>query len=338
MQSKPRGGFASCFLCAMASVKKRNYLSLEKKIEVIRYVGKNPGKNVRDLGELFHCGKTQIAQILKSKESLLSMYQSNASGSRIHTKKLSRASEFSDVNESLYEWYTLAISKNIYPGGPELSEKAKQIAERLGKSHFKASRGWLDKWKKRYNIKQLKICGESGDVRGETVESWKERLPEIVHGYNKENIWNMDETGLFFKALPDRGFGQKSKHCKGGKKSKHRVTIACFVNASGGKEKPIFIWKSEKPRCLQRFHKSALPVTYYSQKKAWMTGEILEEILAKLNHRLARSNRSILLFVDNAGCHPEELASKFSNIKVCFIPPNTTSRLQPLDLGIIQNF
>jgi len=110
---------------------------------------------------------------------------------------------------------------------------------------------------------------------GETVDSWKERLPEIVQGYSKDNIWNMDETGLFFRALPDRGFAQKSRSCKGGKKSKQRVTIALFVSASGHKEKPVFIWKSENPRCLLGFDKSCLPVSYYSQSKAWMSEEIL---------------------------------------------------------------
>ena len=77
-------------------------------------------------------------------------------------------------------------------------EKAKEITEKLGKPEFKGSRGWLDKWKKRYNVKQLSICGESGDVRGATVESWKERLPEIVQGSEKEDVWNMDETGVFW--------------------------------------------------------------------------------------------------------------------------------------------
>ena len=287
----PRGGQASCSHAVLAAHKKsRVYLSLEKKVEIIKHTQCNPGLSLRSLESLFGCGKTQIGKILKNKESILASYQSNASGSRVHTISKARNSEYSEINDALYKWFVLARSKNIPVGGQQLMEKAKMIAATLGKSKFKGSQGWLEKWKKRFAIKQLKICGESGEVRGETVDSWKERLPEIVQGYSKDNIWNMDETGLFFRALPDRGFAQKSQSCKGGKKSKQRVTVALFVSASGHKEKPVFIWKSENPRCLRGFDKSCLPVSYYSQGKAWMSGEILEDILTKLNRRLLRSN------------------------------------------------
>ena len=36
-----------------------------------------------------------------------------------------------------------------------------------------------------------------------------ERLPELVSGYSKDDILNMDETGLFFCALPDKGFTKR---------------------------------------------------------------------------------------------------------------------------------
>ena len=46
----------------------------------------------------------------------------------------------------------------------------------------------------------------------------------------------------------------------------------------------------------------------------------------------------ILLFLDNAPCHPQFLKGMFSNIRIEFLPKNTTSRTQPLDAGIIKTW
>ena len=95
-------------------------------------------------------------------------------------------------------------------------------------------------------------------MSGVTVSSWKERLPEIVRGYDKKNIYNLDETGCFWRALPERGFVEKGKRCNGGKKHKLRLTIAFLVNASGEKEQPIVIWNSANPRCFRGFDQRVL--------------------------------------------------------------------------------
>ena len=81
--------------------------------------------------------------ILKNKESIIELYESNMSSTSVLSKKRCRESDFLEVNEALYRWYLLATSGNIYPGGPQLCEKAKQIADQLGVSNFKASNGWL---------------------------------------------------------------------------------------------------------------------------------------------------------------------------------------------------
>ena len=71
-----------------------------------------------------------------------------------------------------------------------------------------------------------------------------------MNGYNPCDIYSMDETGLFFQALPDRSFAVKGSDCAGGKKSKERLTVALCVSASGEIEKPLIIGKSLKPHCF----------------------------------------------------------------------------------------
>jgi hypothetical protein len=149
---------------------------------------KNPQLGSRALAEKFGCGKTQVNKILSKRERILEQYEANVSSDCVLLGKRTRPCEFAEINESLYKWYSLATARNIYPAGPQLCEKAKQIAETLGVDHFKASNGWLDRWKKRYDVHKMKVSGESGDVSGETVASWKERIPELVRGYSAERI------------------------------------------------------------------------------------------------------------------------------------------------------
>ena len=113
----------------------------------------------------------------------------------------------------------MACSKNIDPNGPILTAKAKEIAAWLGKPEFEGSSGWLSRWKQRYNVRGITICGESGDVSGETVTSWKERLPEILEGYDKEDVYNLDETGCFWRLFQPVALGRKGKNAKGERKA-----------------------------------------------------------------------------------------------------------------------
>ena len=83
----------------MASKSKKIFLTLKKKVEVIRTAEKNRGMGVRELGEIFNCSKTQITKILKNKESPLSLYGSNFSGTRVVTG--GRKSEYEEINKVL---------------------------------------------------------------------------------------------------------------------------------------------------------------------------------------------------------------------------------------------
>ena len=83
-----------------------------------------------------------------------------------------------------------------------MQEEALKIAKALNVHDFHASNGWLEKWKKRCNTVHMNVAGEEGDVDKEVVNSWEERARELVNDYKPEDVWNFDETGLMWRALP----------------------------------------------------------------------------------------------------------------------------------------
>ena len=162
---------------------------------------------------------------------------------------------------------------------------------------------------------------------------WTTRLADIYAGYADDDLYNCDETGCFWRQTTTKTLFLKDEQCKGGKQSKERITLLLCASFAGEKEKPLVIGKADKPRCFKNMDKLSLPVTYAHNKKAWMTSHIFEKWLRDFDERMKKAGRNILLFLDNATCHP---AVALSNIKLVFLPPNTTSVLQPMDQGIIQ--
>ena len=67
-----------------------------------------------------------------------------------------------------------------------------------------------------------------------------------------------------------------------------------------------------------------------------MTQKIMQDFLTSFDEKMRTAKRKIILFMDNAGPHPDNI--QLTNVKVIFFPPNTTSVSQPLDQGIIKNF
>ncbi|KAG6923034.1 JRK-like [Chelydra serpentina] len=150
--------------------------------------------------------------------------------------------------------------------------------------------------------------------------------------------------------LLDRTLAFKTKEQKteGLKVIKERVTILFFMNKTGShKLKPLCIGKSRSPRAFHSKNMGSLSFIICHSKNAWMILDIFEEWFKKyfvpaVRSHLPRQNLEpkALLLLDNCPAHPpvETLTSKDGKIKVSYLPKNTTSKIQPLDQGIIATF
>ena len=105
------------------------------------------------------------------------------------------------------------------------------------------------------------------------------------------------------------------------------------ASATGEKLSLFVIWKSKNPRCFKNV--KHLHCEYKSQKKSWMNSEIFEEWVPKLDRKFRADDRKIALIIDNCPAHPS--ISNLTNVQIVFLPPNTTSILQPMDQGVIRS-
>ena len=310
---------------------------------MLNYKKSNPKIGCRDIAEIVNIGKTSVATIIKNEEKLRKDYAS-FEGNR----KRIRQGKFYKLNEAMYLWYTKCCAANLYPTVALIREEALLMKEKMIETNpeldgFHASNGWLESFKITYGIRETTtvISKEAGDVPITTVKAWMERLPELVKGYSLEDAQDMDELGLFLKTLPQKGLVEKGKKGRGGKQSKKRCTVALFVATNGSKVCDlIVVWRSKKPRCFEKLRNIYHPhgVNYFANAKAWMTTEIIQEVLKMLDKKIIAKGRNVLLFLDNAPSRPNILQEALKNIKLEFFPKNTASRLQPCDAGIIKNF
>ncbi|CAF3364077.1 unnamed protein product [Rotaria sp. Silwood2] len=58
-----------------------------------------------------------------------------------------------------------------------------------------------------------------------SIHDWASRLPVILSCYEARDIFDTDDTDLFYQAIPDRSFVLSKEDCKGEKKSMERLTI-----------------------------------------------------------------------------------------------------------------
>ncbi len=230
--------FSIIFSFCLFDMASRNDLNLEQKVNLIK--DQEQGLSYREWKDKLQISIGAVSNILKRKNEYISDYETNLN------KNIKRKvnHDFSQtINDTVYEWFAAQRAKKIPVSGPILQGYARQIAHDLGDtSGFKASNGWLERFRTRYNVRFRAISGEAAAVNTDTMDDWKKRLPKIIEGFDPKDVYNCDETGLFFKLMPDRSLVINKDDCVGGKRFKGRFTVLLCANWNGSdKMKPIVI-------------------------------------------------------------------------------------------------
>ena len=160
------------------------------------------------------------------------------------------------------------INRHGHPIFQLMEPQAKIIAPQRKIDNFSASNGWVSRFKDRHGLVFKKLVGQSVEVRVESTDAWLESLPSLLRGYKPGDVYNADETGLFFNVLPDRTLAYKGEFFHGGKHSKNRLTVLCVNSDGSDKQVPIVIGISLKPSASRTLKNCRLN-TMWTVKHGW---------------------------------------------------------------------
>lgn len=225
-------------------------------------------------------------------------------------------------------------AKDVLIASTDLSEKQRNNME-----EFTASQKWVKNFVRRNGLKSKTLHGEAGSVNPEEIEAGMQAVRDACKSYEIGNIFNVDETGLFFKLLPKRTYlasSENRKTARGTKDMKAKDLLSAYMctNATGsGKVPTAIIGKSKNPRCFRR---KKPPVKYFQQANAWSDGVTFQKWWKQVFLPYARrhTHRPVLLIMDGCSSH-SDLVDDRGQVTVITYPPNCTSKHQPMDMGII---
>ncbi|XP_030607758.1 tigger transposable element-derived protein 4-like isoform X1 [Archocentrus centrarchus] len=320
---------------ASAGVKRKlQTRTYEQKYEIIKFVESNPGMKQKAIATKFDIRPQTLSDILKKKSKIIETMENKEkvaaeAGSFKRVKKVS----YAEVNTALLLWVKqVSVLPETRIDSETLRLKAEFFAREFGYEEVAISLPWVERFKRRWGIAKVKKTGESGGIDYVTVQEWKNgRLQEICSRFKPQDIFNADETGLFWQMLPENTLGFIGSK---GKQPKSCFTVLVAANMDGSEKLPLLvIGKSKKPHDFKGVRH--LPVKYKANRNAWMNGEIFESWVKSLDHNMGLQNRRICLVVDNCPAHPQIEGLK--HIELIFLPSNTPSLTQPMDGGVIRN-
>lgn len=251
-------------------------------------------------------------------------------------KKKMTESKLPLVEQEIYEYVIQCNEFNGTVTGDNIRKAAREVTEMMITHEklpldfdFQFSNGWLEGFKKRWNLKSWRRFGEKGSADEDGIVLARRNFRIVLERLmicKAIDVYNLDETGLRWLAPPNRTISDSRPN--GFKRAEDRYTVMVCCNAAGTRKQTLMI--VAKPKNSKSFkHYDPRPhVWYRCNASAWMTGALFRPWLEAFNVQMRDQGRSVCLCMDNCSAHssafrtePVEMAGlsvykKMSNVTV----------------------
>jgi hypothetical protein len=125
-------------------------------------------------------------------------------GFNAHRERL-RFGKYENVESKVLEWVAkaqkLLKDSHITLSASIIRFKAADIAREMQIPNFKASRGWWDRFRKRWCLQRHVFHGEASsvDLESTTITTGIQEIKEKLAAVPADRVFNMDETGLMYR-------------------------------------------------------------------------------------------------------------------------------------------
>uniref|UniRef100_A0A3P8PYC6 HTH CENPB-type domain-containing protein n=1 Tax=Astatotilapia calliptera TaxID=8154 RepID=A0A3P8PYC6_ASTCA len=282
--------------------KQRKVLSMKTKREIIDKYER--GGKLCAIAREYGRNPSTIGTILKQKEVIKAGKPSK--GPTIMSKR--RTPIHDKMERLLLVWIKdkgETVSKAASDEQPTASTSSQEAP--LTSPEFRASHGWFYRFKKRTGNHSVVRHGEAASSDHKAAEEFVKKFEELINqeGYIPQQVFNCDETGLFWKKMPRRTYITAEEIKMPG----HNGTVRSNPKA----------WVTRQ---------------FFVEWVNLVFGPAVKKFLEENELPM-----KCPLIIDNA--HPsgleDDILEEFSFIKVLFLPPNTTPLLQPMDQQVTSN-
>uniref|UniRef100_H3GYY8 HTH CENPB-type domain-containing protein n=1 Tax=Phytophthora ramorum TaxID=164328 RepID=H3GYY8_PHYRM len=302
------------------------------------------------------------------------LFKDNVLGVLGSQRKTIRPTRHAHFDQVLANWVMERQNKGNITGDM-IKSKGRELVKQMGlEGKLGFSNGWLASFKARHglmkrtnNLQNDKAAAASGAGSGKdgaayggildgnsnmlpnglsvdpnymlppvSVDLTLEQIQEMLRDYVPSDVYTVDETGLFFRASPNKLVqGDEAQSMLA---EEPRLTVLLAVNADASDlMEPYIIGNVVPPKNIKMASISQLGYHYVCSSKARMTVFIFQQWLRDFNARMASAHRNVVLLMDNAPSHVLGCVA-LSNVRVVMFAPHLGMRVQPMRGGILSSF